>query len=113
MIAKPDQQDDLNAALSEAKQWLSQQQESLEAEADRGRALINFQHYLSSVENAVAPPGIRIASQVLSRYITDQFDWSAPYCAAITEFQRKIDRIGREMEWTNYKASESYRPLNP
>ena len=65
---------------------------------DHANALAHFESYLNSVEGAVAPPGIRIASRALSWHIADTFEWAAPYCATISDFQTRLDSIGREIE---------------
>lgn len=88
----------LDAALAEARTWLRQQQLVANKSDDHANALGLFERYLNSVEGAVAPPGIRIASRALSWKIADQLEWSAAYCVAISNFHIQLDGVGREME---------------
>jgi hypothetical protein len=101
----------LDDALAQARQWLANEVAVGEGGSDHHRALKLFEQYLASVEAAVAPAGIRAASHTLRWHIADSLDWSAPHCAAISEFSRRIDSIGRSMEWADYKAGPDYRPL--
>lgn len=88
---------DLNELLSEAKSWLEAQQLAEEG-SPKWYALGNFQRFVEQITADGSWQSVERAEWELNRFVSDQFEWSADYCKAISSFKERAHRIGRKLK---------------
>lgn len=85
----------INALLEESKAWLASQPDAVPQTA-YWYALGNFTSFVGGIEADPSAHGIERAVHALRYHINDQFEWSEPYCKAITEFCNRADRVRKQ-----------------
>lgn len=100
---------DLQSILAEAREWLAAQPAPAHQSATWS-GLNNLRAFLDQIEADPSRSGLERACHALGWHISDQYG-AYDELPSVAVFHNRVRGLAKELEWQEFKASPSYKPL--